>query len=88
MAEFCKQCAVDVFGEDTPSDFNFTDSVELDEGYHVLCEGCGHAWVDERGVCKADNCLKKHGAMSANNTSNNGLAILQALRIQQHLSST
>ena len=55
MADFCLQCANELFGsEDAPvkSDFNELLSKEnFDEGYllPVLCEGCGPIYVDSRG---------------------------------------
>ena len=64
MADFCKQCSLDNFGED------FEDLKGLGEGQNlkpghgwlVLCEGCGPAIVDAEGRCIAAHCDKKHGA--------------------------
>jgi len=59
MADFCKQCSNDVFGED------FGDLKSLckeDEMVHVLCEGCGQCIVNSEGECICTNCLKMHGA--------------------------
>jgi hypothetical protein len=65
MADFCKQCSEDLFGED------FGDLANLPEpdanGYsNVICEGCGMAKVDAKGVCWSKTCLKRHG-MENNN---------------------
>ena len=67
MAEFCKQCSLDNFGEDF-GDFADMRDVKLTQeekdegmGWSVLCEGCGPTIVDDEGVCIATNCLKKHG---------------------------
>lgn len=53
MAEFCKQCSIDHFGEDF-GDFKGiggTDAKPLEEGYgySVLCEGCGPILVNKEG---------------------------------------
>ena len=63
MAEFCEQCAKEIFGKDVASDFDFSNDgvCAPDKGYHVICEGCANAWVDENGICKSPDCLKKHG---------------------------
>lgn len=57
MADFCKQCSLDEFGEDygqlaylVPPLFN----------KHVICEGCGPTLVTEDGTC-IGTCLEKHG---------------------------
>lgn len=58
MADFCKQCSIDIFMED------FGDMKGIaPEGSHVrvLCEGCGFTWVNCDGACVGD-CDKKHGA--------------------------
>ena len=61
MADFCKACSIEVFGED------FGDlkglSTEEDtrkELYCVaLCEHCGPIQVDHEGVCISKNCMEK-----------------------------
>ena len=67
MADFCKQCSIDMFGEDMRDlagvgDCELTQE-ELDDGmgFNVLCEGCCNAFVDNDGKCRATNCLKRHG---------------------------
>jgi hypothetical protein len=57
MADFCKQCSVEMFGED------FGDLANLcAEGQraHVICEGCGFTVVDKDGICVSDMCLSQH----------------------------
>lgn len=58
MADFCKQCSVETWGEDT-NDFSFN----APDGFvtAVLCEGCGPTYVKNDGTCVADDCLMKHG---------------------------
>lgn len=61
MADFCKQCSEETFGED------FGDLAGLSNPWHtlyrlypvVLCEGCGPIQVDHTGKCIGD-CLEKH----------------------------
>lgn len=64
MADFCKQCAVEAFGDDVSSDFEgILSEQEADMGYiiEVLCEGCGPTEVDEKGTCVWSKC-PLHGA--------------------------
>ena len=52
MAEFCKECAKEMWGDSVPSDFKEMITAEqIDDGYvmEVLCEGCGWIYVDEDG---------------------------------------
>lgn len=62
MADFCKQCSIDTFGED------FHDMAGLGPAgceaewlCQVLCEGCGPTMVDQSGTCVDPHCLEKHG---------------------------
>ncbi len=63
MADFCKQCSTDIFGQDFEDmkGLGKGEDVALKEGwgYSVLCEGCGYTLVDEDGKCIAD-CDKHH----------------------------
>lgn len=66
MAEFCKQCAVDLFGEHTDFADDFAGlTTEADwlagNAAVVLCEGCGAIQVDPSGACVSTDCLKRHG---------------------------
>ena len=53
MADFCEQCARELWGDyaDMTSDFKFNLPCNEGEGYEVLCEGCGITWVNEDGKC-------------------------------------
>ena len=66
MADFCKQCSTELFGEDFHDLAHLMDEDKYDTkhgwGAGVLCEGCGPTTVDYEGKCFADNCLKKHSA--------------------------
>lgn len=62
MADFCKQCSIELFGED------FGDHKgHCKEGMMVavICEGCGFVHVDHEGKCLTTDCLRKHGAENA-----------------------
>ena len=59
MANFCKQCSIEIFQEDFADLAGF--SVNRQELISVLCEGCGNAVVDNTGECVNRDCLKKHG---------------------------
>lgn len=67
MAEFCKQCAEELgFPE---SDFQgipwepVAEPLKDDEGYQVLCEGCGFTLVKSDGTC-ITNCFHNHNPES------------------------
>jgi hypothetical protein len=64
MADFCQQCSVEVFGEDFRDLAGLITADEAAQGLgaHVLCEGCGPAFVDHLGHCHASRCLRQHGA--------------------------
>ena len=63
MADFCKQCSIEMFGEDFENLKGLGDGTELKPGYgwSVLCEGCGPIIVNDDGECIDKGCLKKHG---------------------------
>lgn len=63
MAEFCMQCAKEMFGDDADSDF--TDMIPPNATCCVLCENCGildgpckscTTIVDHQGVCIWKKC--------------------------------
>lgn len=60
MADFCKQCSVEMFGKD------FGDLANLCEDKTalpvVICEGCGVVQVDHSGQCVSEDCAENHGA--------------------------
>lgn len=63
MADYCKQCSIQYFGEDHKdlAGLISTTRVNLRLCKHVLCEGCGSTFVDNDGVCVGPDCLYKHG---------------------------
>lgn len=64
MADFCAQCAVDMWGTDIPRDFlGMSTEQDTANGLYnlVLCEGCGAICVDHLGKCVSPDCLEKHG---------------------------
>ena len=64
MADFCKQCSEETFGEDFGDLKGLITKEQEEEGYSVsvLCEGCGPAIVNSEGECISKHCLKSHGA--------------------------
>lgn len=63
MADFCQQCSVSLFGEDTRDLSGLGDGTPLEPGtgWVALCEGCGPTVVDDEGRCLAEDCLEHHG---------------------------
>lgn len=60
MADFCQQCSIEFFGEDT-GDLRYDRERELLPGYGwiELCEGCGHILINNDGRC-IYHCDKDH----------------------------
>lgn len=63
MADFCKQCSEEIFGEDFEDLKGLGDGSPLPEGHGwtALCEGCGVIVVNDNGECISKGC-EKHGA--------------------------
>jgi len=63
VADFCKQCSIDNFGEDSCDLADHTTKADTDAGVFalVLCEGCGLTRVDHTGACVSSDCIKHHG---------------------------
>ena len=63
MADFCQQCSIDTFGEDSRDLAGLIAEAEVRRGFCalVLCEGCGPTQVDHEGRCVSDDCLCGHG---------------------------
>jgi hypothetical protein len=61
MADFCKQCSIDMFGEDFGDLAGITTEEDTANNRFVLviCEGCGPTDVDHTGKCVSGNCLRK-----------------------------
>jgi hypothetical protein len=59
VADFCKQCSIDLFGEDTGDLRGITTPEAWAEGRAavVICEGCGFIQVDPDGNCVSKDCL-------------------------------
>ena len=63
MADFCKQCLMDTFGEDFGdlAGLSKPEDTEQDKYSVVLCEGCGPIQVNHEGLCISSDCYEKHG---------------------------
>lgn len=66
MADFCKQCSIEIFGFDSRDMAEIVSKQEEVEGLaaNVLCEGCGPTQVDSAGEClfhktTSAECLKE-----------------------------
>jgi hypothetical protein len=63
MADFCKQCSIELFGKDYKDLKGFCTKKQNKAGKYpvVLCEGCGGIQVDYDGKCVSEDCIKGHG---------------------------
>lgn len=65
MADFCKQCSLDMWGQDS-RDLALTEYKNSPKGtirFYTICEGCGPTVVDPvTGTCIGD-CLQRHGSL-------------------------
>lgn len=63
MADFCAQCSLDMFGEDTRDMAGISTESDTNAGQFavVLCEDCGVIQVDHEGQCVSLDCMKRHG---------------------------
>lgn len=62
MADFCKQCSIENFGEDFRDLADWLPPEEKETPgllVRVLCEGCGATVVDNNGKCHG-HCLLNH----------------------------
>ena len=59
MADFCRQCSEEMFGEDFEDLKGLIAADEVQKGFGacVLCEGCGATLVDSEGNCISKDCL-------------------------------
>lgn len=53
MADFCKQCSIEQFGEDFG---DLAGLCDYDNDAVVICEGCGFINVDHEGTCVSAYC--------------------------------
>jgi hypothetical protein len=62
MADFCKQCSIEIFCEDFRDLAGCSKPEDTAKGMFapVICEGCGLVYVDHEGKCVGGKCLKKH----------------------------
>lgn len=53
MADFCKQCSIEVFGADYGDYKGLQTEGQTKDGYRMsaLCEDCGPTFVDHTGKC-------------------------------------
>jgi len=58
MADFCKQCSIDILGQDFGDLAGFTSVRDWEKGLAVIeiCEGCGIINVDPLGNCVSQHC--------------------------------
>jgi hypothetical protein len=64
MADFCRQCSLENFGEDYGDLANLIPDLDFALGYCAvaLCEGCGPTVVNKMGMCLSGHCLRRHHA--------------------------
>jgi hypothetical protein len=62
MADFCKQCSIENFGDDFGdlAGLSTIEHTNKNEYALVLCEGCGPIQVDHTGKCVSTDCLVIH----------------------------
>lgn len=60
MADFCRQCVKDLWGEDASDFVNITPEKDWSAGkaVQVLCEGCGWIQVNPEGECVSEDCMR------------------------------
>lgn len=60
MADFCRQCSIDIFGKDYKelAGLGRGRRLKKDHGWPALCEGCGSTLVNAKGECIVSDCLK------------------------------
>lgn len=79
MADFCKQCSIELFGQDHGDLTRLMDedAYNLTSGAFALCEGCGPTTVDYEGQCRSIGC-NKHGEANKRFFADNGVDIKEA----------
>lgn len=65
MAEYCKQCAMEEFGEESNDLAGISKPKDTAKGLYAngLCEGCAPNLVDHTGLCVSADCARKHGTV-------------------------
>ena len=63
MADFCKQCSLEMFNNDYRELANLCTKEDNDRGLFAvaICEGCGSVQVDCDGTCVSNDCMHRHG---------------------------
>lgn len=64
MADFCRQCSLELFGEDFGDHARPDEKLDPGKCFYVICEECGYVGVNEKGECCMplfSGCLKGHG---------------------------
>jgi hypothetical protein len=63
MSSFCKQCSIDVFGEDFGDMADLSTAEDTAKGLYAfaLCEDCGYIQVDHTGSCVSHGHKPQHG---------------------------
>ena len=69
MADFCKDCSIEMWGKDNEDLSNLISRERVLQGYaaRVLCEGCEGILVNHLGVCIDPQC-KKHSSYKKNDS--------------------
>lgn len=64
MADYCKACSIEIFGEDFRELAGLSSPEQTAKGLYpvVICEGCGSTQVDHDGACIATDHLKPDGS--------------------------
>ena len=60
MADFCKQCSIENFGQDFGELANLITEEDTKNGLvssPVICEGCGIIQVNHLGECVSEDCM-------------------------------
>lgn len=58
MADFCNQCKKEMgLGDD--SDYPDYGPLKDNEGWSVICEGCGFTTIDRKGNCNGNHSITK-----------------------------
>lgn len=62
MSDFCKQCSIEIFGDDFRDMANITTKDDIKKGLYanVLCEHCGPIQIDLDGQCITVGCYENH----------------------------
>ena len=60
VADFCKKCSIDMFGEDFRELAGISTKEDTDNGLFAsaICEGCGFIQVNHDGECVTDDCIE------------------------------